>query len=130
MIYTLDTNVIAEVLKGNKVVLENMRLALSQGNTVTLNSICYYEAKRVLIETLYQRKRSVFDALVERHGVLTLNQTVLDQAAMIYNTLRQEGLLIEDADILVAASAMVYEATLVTNNTQHFKRIQGLMLAD
>ena len=49
---------------------------------------------------------------------------------MIYNTLRQEGLLIEDADILVDASAMVYEATLVTNNTQHVKRIQGLMLAD
>jgi predicted nucleic acid-binding protein len=49
MVYTLDTNVIAETLKGNKTVLVHIRQALSQGQTISLNAICYYEAKRVMM---------------------------------------------------------------------------------
>jgi len=39
-------------------------------------------------------------------------------------------MLIEDADILMAAIALVNDLTLVTNNTSHFSRIPGLQLED
>jgi tRNA(fMet)-specific endonuclease VapC len=32
----------------------------------------------------------------------------------------------EDADILIAATAMKHGMVVVTDNTQHFKRIKGL----
>jgi predicted nucleic acid-binding protein len=36
--------------------------------------------------------------------------------------------LIEDADILMAAIAIVEDLVLITNNTSHFNRVKGLSL--
>ena len=44
--------------------------------------------------------------------------------------LQQDGRVIADADILIAATTLRYGAVLVTNNTRHFKRISGLNLVD
>jgi predicted nucleic acid-binding protein len=40
----------------------------------------------------------------------------------------KEGNLIEDADILMAATAIVEELVLITNNIKHFERIKGLKI--
>jgi predicted nucleic acid-binding protein len=42
--------------------------------------------------------------------------------------LRKEGMLLEDVDLLIAATARVQGLTLVTNNQDHFGRISGLHL--
>lgn len=42
--------------------------------------------------------------------------------------LRREGMLIEDLDLLIAATARTHNLTLVTNNQDHFGRIPGLHL--
>lgn len=38
------------------------------------------------------------------------------------------GLIIDDADMFIAACALVHGLTMVTNNTKHFRRIKGLKL--
>ncbi len=40
--------------------------------------------------------------------------------------LKSEGKIIEDFDILIASIAFVNNCILVTNNSNHFKRIDGL----
>ena len=42
--------------------------------------------------------------------------------------LREEGNLIGDMDILIGATAMTNNLTLLTNNTRHFERMQGLSI--
>ena len=42
--------------------------------------------------------------------------------------LRRQGNLIEDFDLLLAATALSNGLTLVTNNTTHFDRVPGLTL--
>ena len=42
--------------------------------------------------------------------------------------LRARGELLEDFDLLIAATAQTHALTLVTNNTVHFRRIPGLRL--
>ena len=42
--------------------------------------------------------------------------------------LREEGNLIGDMDILIGATAISNNLTLLTNNTRHFERMQGLKL--
>jgi tRNA(fMet)-specific endonuclease VapC len=42
--------------------------------------------------------------------------------------LRHQGMLIEDSDLLIAATARALGLTLVTNNTEHFQRVAGLSL--
>jgi len=39
-----------------------------------------------------------------------------------------EGKMIDDFDILIAATAIVNDCVLVTNNTEHFIRIDGLTI--
>lgn len=46
----------------------------------------------------------------------------------IYATLRREGKLINDADILIASIVKAHDAVLVTNNEEHFSRIEGLKI--
>ncbi|GHU53286.1 hypothetical protein FACS1894200_13840 [Spirochaetia bacterium] len=47
-------------------------------------------------------------------------------AARIYADLKKRGLLIEDADILIAAFCIQNDYILVTNNSKHFKNIGNL----
>ena len=97
---------------------------------VVLNAISYYEIKRGLVLPTFQRKLQMFDALVRKHRLLNLDVIALNEAAMIYQDLRQNGILIEDADLLMGAIAKASGATLVTHNTKHFSRIAGLSLTD
>ena len=40
------------------------------------------------------------------------------------------GNRLDDFDLIIASCAMAHNLTLVTNNTKHFKRIDGLKLAN
>lgn len=44
--------------------------------------------------------------------------------------LEQKGMRIDEFDLLIASTALYNNMTLVSHNTKHFARIQGLMLED
>ena len=54
------------------------------------------------------------------------NLKVIDKAAEIYGQLRRNGKQIDENDIYIAAISIVNECTLVTANTRHFERVEGL----
>ncbi len=58
--------------------------------------------------------------------MLQINDDVIKQAANIYADLYRRGQLIQDADILIAASAIANGFGVATNNLSHFARIAGL----
>ncbi len=60
--------------------------------------------------------------------ILPLDLDALDISADIYADLRRKGTPLEDADILVAGTALAHDAVLVTRNLKHFERIEGLRL--
>lgn len=53
---------------------------------------------------------------------------MVKRAAEIQAALRAKGLEIGHTDTLIAGTAMASELQLITNNTNHFKRIKGLEL--
>ncbi len=127
MIYTLDTNVIAAVLRGQQQVMDELERCVSEGHEITLNAISYFETRRGLkLEAV--RKRLLFEALLNEAEVLNLDRLALDISAGIYQTLRERGTPLEDADILIAGIALAHDATLVTRNLKHFERVEGLRL--
>jgi tRNA(fMet)-specific endonuclease VapC len=50
----------------------------------------------------------------------------VDVAADVYAHLHASGQPVGDADILIAATALVHHLTVVTNNESHFRRIPGI----
>ncbi len=60
--------------------------------------------------------------------VLPLTDEAIVEAANIYAHLKKQGALIMDADILIAASAIIRGMKVVTNNKSHFRRIPNLQM--
>jgi tRNA(fMet)-specific endonuclease VapC len=48
--------------------------------------------------------------------------------ARIRGQLRRQGLTVQDPDLLIAATALTHQLTLVTRNLRHFRRIPDLMI--
>ena len=69
-----------------------------------------------------------FEAFCDVNVIISLTDIIIVHAADIYADLHQRGKLIGDADILIAASAVAHDYTLVTNNKSHYQRIMGLTI--
>ena len=50
------------------------------------------------------------------------------KAAEIFEHLKSEGEIIDLADIMIAAIAIVYGESLLTGNSKHFERIKELKI--
>lgn len=66
------------------------------------------------------------DPFLDLFACVPLNLQAATRASRIRRNLRRSGSLIPDADILIAASALVAGEPLVTDNTAHFARVDGL----
>jgi len=55
---------------------------------------------------------------------------VLDNYAKEKVRLRKAGTIIDEFDLLIAATAVAHNLIMVTNNTKHFSRIAGIRLED
>ena len=75
-----------------------------------------------------QGNHQAIDDFTSGVAVLGVDIEVARVFGEIKAQLRQAGKLIEDLDLMIAATACVYDLTLVTSNAGHFDRIPGLRL--
>jgi len=69
-----------------------------------------------------------FQAFLERLKLLPLTEPIMEVFAYTRANLRREGQLIPDLDLLIAATAIHHDVTLLTRNVRHFRRVPGLRL--
>ncbi len=124
--FTFDTNIFSYYIKGNDKIKNLLEAEILSKNEFIINPITYYEIKRGLIVNDSMKKLVKFNELCNIFGILELSNNVLDDAAYIYADLRKKGKIIEDADILIAATCRVNNLVLITNNTKHFANIKNL----
>jgi len=119
----IDTDILSAIMRSNASVLLNARKYLSVHGKFTISIITRYEILRGLKAKQAHRQLAVFERFCERCSILPITDDVIVRAADIYAILKQKGMLISDADILIAASALINGFGVVTNNEEHFKRI-------
>ena len=61
-------------------------------------------------------------------AILPVTDSVVEHFARMRAALRQQGQLIPDMDLLIAATAIDDDLTLITRNLRHFARLPGLRL--
>jgi predicted nucleic acid-binding protein len=71
---------------------------------------------------------AVFDHLLEPFTTLPFDKVCMQHFAYIRSTLRRQGQLIPDLDLLIASTALRHDLTLVTANLKHFARIPDIRL--
>jgi tRNA(fMet)-specific endonuclease VapC len=125
----LDTNTLSEIMKGVDLHMQDhARRYLGIFRYFTFSIITRYEILRGLKARRATRQLARFEQRCQHSQVLPLTDEIIVQAAEVYAVLYQEGQLISDADILIAATALTHHLVLVTENVNHFRRIPGLSI--
>ena len=127
MKYLLDTNICVYWLKGNRQIEQQVLAAGIDAVAlpfITVSELYYGAYKSQRIEANLQLVRN----LTEQLTVLESDEAISELFGDLKAGLEKSGMIIDDADLYIAACAKVHGLTLVTNNIKHFKRIKGLKL--
>ncbi|MGK7903085.1 MAG: type II toxin-antitoxin system VapC family toxin [Hormoscilla sp.] len=128
--YLLDTNIVTAIVKNNEPVKKKYRQLDSLGQDVSISCITYYEVKRGLLAVNATRKLSIFNRFCQEVTVLFLDDMeIVERASAIHAALKRRGTPIGDADILIAATAIARDLTLVSHDSD-MQRVPGLKLED
>ncbi|MBA2276719.1 MAG: type II toxin-antitoxin system VapC family toxin [Chloroflexia bacterium] len=123
--YLLDTDWIIQALGAREPAAQTLRqLAGSRIHIsiVTLGEI--YE--RAFVFANPQAHLTSFRAFLNPYQVLSLSDPIMERFAETRAFLRRRGQLISDFDILIAATALHHDLTVLTFNLRHFGRIPDL----
>jgi len=121
-----DTDILSALMRKNSVVVAEARTYLAQHGQFTISIITRYEILMGLKAKGATQQTARFEQFCARNTILPITDDVIIQATDIYADLYRRGELIGDADILIAATALMNGFGVVTNNEAHFKRITGL----
>ena len=122
----LDTSILIAFLRGESRVVNRVEEYLKKFDRLSLSIITYYEILRGLKYLGNKRKLKEFEELMDKCEIVLLDRDIVKKASEIYAELKKKGELIEDADILIAATCIIKGYILITDNEKHFKRIEGL----
>lgn len=126
----LDTDILSEFMRGNARVMSNVDSYLKEHGFINISIITYYEILNGLLYKDAKKQLKKFEEFVSLNKVIPLTQRMAKVAAAIQADLRKKGTVIGHTDTLIAGIAITNKLELVTNNTNHFKRIKGLTLAN
>jgi tRNA(fMet)-specific endonuclease VapC len=126
--YLIDTDICIWFLRGLTHVRERFRAAGYANCTIS---------EITLAELLFGAYRSADpEKNLRRLDVLLADIAVLPTSMAIDRFAREKARLfslgtpVDDFDLLIGTTAVHHGLTLVTNNTKHFQRIQGIQLED
>lgn len=126
----LDTDILSEFLRGNSKVIAKDDEHLKEYGFINLSIITYYEILNGLLYKDAKKQLAKFEEFVELNKVIPLTMPMAKTAAIIRAELRKKGTEIGHTDTLIAGISITSELQLITNNTDHFKRIKGLDIAN
>lgn len=119
----VDTDVLIDAGRAVEVAV-NQLAAASQTSTLAISTITQME---LIIGCRARTELQVLEKFLRRFEIVRLNESISDKATDLLRDYRlSHGLLIADA--LIAATAMVIVAPLVSKNQRDYRFIQGLNL--
>lgn len=127
----LDTDTLTEVLKRkDPQVRQNAAAYFAQHGHFTISAVTRFEILRGLKEKGAAAQIARFQQFCTRSRILGVDDAVFDRATDLWVAARRGGHPCQDADLLIAATALEQALDLVTGNGSHFAWIPGLALAD
>lgn len=124
--YLLDTNICIYYLKGKHGI--DKKLEYVGIDNCFISEITVAELKFGTENSANVGKnRKVLHAFINGLKVLPIYDT-LDIYAKQKTILRKNGMIVDDFDLLIGATAIAFELTLVTNNSKHFQNLEGITL--
>jgi tRNA(fMet)-specific endonuclease VapC len=122
----LDTDTVSFALRGVGGV--STRLLAHKPSEICISAITLAELRYGADRRGSRKLHGLIDTFAAAVTVVPFDEAVATQFGSVAATLVNQGTPIGDFDALIAAHALALNLTLVTNNTKHFSRVQGLRL--
>jgi tRNA(fMet)-specific endonuclease VapC len=127
--YVLDTNTLIYYFKGQGQIAKN--LANVSPQEIGISTIVLFELQVGIAKSTSPAKRTQqLQQLLSRVNLVPFDRDSAVAAATIRAQLEQQGTPIGPLDVLIAGTALAFQATLVTHNVKEFSRVSGLAIAD
>ncbi|HUZ78934.1 MAG TPA: type II toxin-antitoxin system VapC family toxin [Chloroflexota bacterium] len=129
MKYLVDTDWVVDYLRGREPRVSILNSLAEDGLAISL----------VTFGEIYEGIYSGHDPKGQEQGflrflrgvrVLSLNRATMQRFARTRGSLRRQGQMIGDPDVLIASTALHFGLTLITGNKRHFDRIPDLIQFD
>jgi len=126
--YLLDTNIVSASLKQNVEINLKLQEISSLKIDILISGITYYEIQRGLLSSNAIKKLALFQQFCQDYPILFLDDIrIFQKAAEIHADLKARGTIIQDADILIAATAIIHNLILVSHDSD-LTRVKNLQL--
>jgi tRNA(fMet)-specific endonuclease VapC len=127
MSYLIDSDWVIDWLKGLPDAIALLGTLTPDGVAISIMTFAeVYEG--IYFGRDPERYEASFRSFLRGVRVLPVNRTTARRYARLRGALRQQGQIIPQPDILIAATALIHDLMLVTRNAAHFGRIPGLRL--
>lgn len=118
----LDTTVAIDHLRGAEPAVELLRRLIDDDETVVASEVVRFELLAGVQDDELDALEQFFSAL----SWIPVDESVARTAGLLARTHRKAYSGIDDVDYLLAATAIVLDAELLTTNVRHFPMIAGL----
>jgi predicted nucleic acid-binding protein len=128
MSFLIDTDICSAHLRANRAVNNRFMQYIGQlhVSTVTLGELYTWVDRK----SVSPRHREALLALVSDVTVLDVDHDVAQMFGAIRAQLLDRGTPVAGMDLLIAATALVHDLTLVTHNRRHFANVPRLTVYD
>ncbi len=127
MMYLLDTNICIYVINEQPAqVLQ--RLIQAGRESLAISTVTVAELAFGIAKSKRTDSRTKLENFLSKFPILDWNQDAAWVYGSVRKTLEAKGQRIGERDLLLACQALALGATMVTNNTKEFERIEGLKL--
>ena len=128
MSYLLDTNIVSASLKQNVTINLKLEEVSKLQLDIFISGITYYEVQRGLLRSNATKKLAWFQQFCQDYPILFLDDMrIFEKASEIHADLINRGKIIQDADILIAATAIIHDLILVSHDSD-LTRVKDLQL--
>lgn len=124
----IDTDILSYYMRGLRKVVPRAQKYLKQFGHFNVSSLTVFEILKGLRKKKLVEKEEIFQTEILKHQVFALDYAVMDTAATLLTLLEDKGTPIAYGDLFVASTALAHDLILVTNNTKHFSKVEGLAL--
>jgi tRNA(fMet)-specific endonuclease VapC len=127
----LDTDILSELIKLRNPIVQQHALAYTQREgPIAFSAITRYEIIRGYKQQNATSQLARFATFCRNSLVLPVDETIFDRASDLWAHARLNGYPHNDADLLIAATALEHQRILVTGNVRHFSWVPGLTTED
>lgn len=127
MPYLIDTDILIYSIKNHPIVRNHFLINANEFKKISV--ITYGELIHGAKKSRdIQKNLTTVKRIADLYPVIEVNQEIMETFGDVKATLQKQGKTIDDMDLIIAATAITLNYTLVTNNDKHFSRISNLRI--